>query len=299
MGTGIAVVSSALLVGCGGGGQSIRDAPGAENPASNVLNGPGSATHAEVSPDGTRLALMSNAPGIPLERPINFEIYVSSVDGHDAVRITDNDAFDAEVAWSPDGALIAIKSYRDGNDEIYVVSADGSTQTNLTRHPTSDSGPDWSPDGRLIAFDSDRDGPRDIYLMGADGSDVRRLTSTTYSTYGPQWSPDGSRIAFVDGSNVRLLVSTPDSDWYPRWSPDGSTILFVSGDFANDRFDLYALAVDAGAEPRRLVEGVDSGNAAWHPNGERIFFGRYGEDGESRLYSARPDGSDIRRLPAG
>ena len=68
-----------------------------------------------------------------------------NADGSGQTQLTDNDAFDAYPAWSPDGTKIAFDSERDGNWEIYVMNADGTGQTNLTNDPAYDSEPDWSP----------------------------------------------------------------------------------------------------------------------------------------------------------
>jgi Tol biopolymer transport system component len=91
------------------------------------------------SPDGARIAFVSNRDGNP-------EIYLMSADGTGLVRLTDNPAKDDSPAWSPDGMHIAFVSDRDDpllNDEIYVMSADGSHQTRLTNNPATDSGPTW------------------------------------------------------------------------------------------------------------------------------------------------------------
>ncbi len=312
MGYGRIAVTVTVLASCGG----ERPSPGASLPDEandeprNVLLGPGSATHPAVSPDGVRLAFLSNAPGVSHDRAINFEIFVSSISGGAPARLTENDAFDADIAWSPDGRRIAFKSSRDGNDEIYLMADDGSGQENLTRTPSAEWAPDWSPDGSLIAFSSDRNGSPDLFVMAADGSGVRSVAPTSSSDSSPRWSPDGRRIAFVsdragnddiwvmdrDGSHARRLTSRADADWYPRWSPDGTTLSFISGDFESDRWSLFAIEVEGQAEPRRLLDDVDSGNASWSPDGTRLFFGRY-VDGESRLFSIRPDGSDLRPVP--
>lgn len=299
-----------VVSGCGGDPEPERDAPAvADRDEAGILAGPGSATHPAVSPDGTRIAFMSNAPGVVVDLPINFEIYVSRLDGTETLRLTENEAFDADIAWSPDGTRLVFKSYRDGDDEIYVTNADGTGARNLTESEHSDFQPHWSPSGAEIVFASDRAGTADLFVMQSDGSGVVQLIDDTSSDASPRWSPDGRLIAFVsdragsddvfvmrrDGSDVRRLTSSPDADWSPRWSPGGDKLLYISGDFGEDRWDLMMVSVDGAEPPQIVVRGVDSGNASWHPDGERVFFGRYVE-GESRLFSSRIDGSNLRPL---
>jgi Tol biopolymer transport system component len=91
--------------------------------------------------------------------------------------------------WSPDGALIAFTSDRDGDYDIFTIRPDGSALTRLTNTPGNDAHAAWSPDARWIAFSSAHGGfkdeaPRggggqpatDIFVVRADGSDVRQLT---------------------------------------------------------------------------------------------------------------------------
>jgi len=66
-------------------------------------------------------------------------------EGSNPVRLTDNPAYDAYPAWSPDGTRIAFHSWRDGNWEIYVMDADGSNPVNVTDNPSGDYSPAWSP----------------------------------------------------------------------------------------------------------------------------------------------------------
>jgi Tol biopolymer transport system component len=277
--------------------------------STDPLFGSGSATHPALSPDGRRVAFMSNSVGVVAGIPINFEIYVADADGSHPVRLTDNLVFDAEISWSPDGERIAFQSYRDGNDEIYVMKADGSDQRNLTRLASAEHAPDWSPDGATIAFNSDRNGNSDIFVMGSRGGDVIQLTESEFSESSPRFSPDGRRIAFVsdregnddvyvmnrDGGNVHRLTSSPASDWYPRWSPDGRQLLFISGSFADDRFDLYSVPADGSGPPELVLRKVDSGNPSWHPSGQCIYVGRYiGE--QSRLFVVQRDGDGVSAL---
>jgi TolB protein len=244
----------------------------------------GQNTHPVWSPDGTKIAFLSNRDGVLNDNEINFEIYLMDANGSNELRLTENTDFDADIVWSPDGKRIAFKSYRDKNDEIYVMSANGAHQTNVTDHPAADHAPSWSPDGTKIAFNSDRSGNHEIYMMNPEGSDIRQLTEHDSSDSGPVWSPEGQRIAFVsgrdgndeiyvmnaDGSNSKRLTHAPKSDWYPIWSPDGS------------HRDL-------------LTDQSDSGNVAWSPDGRKIAFGSE-RDGHGEIYVMRTDGSEQRRL---
>ena len=51
-------------------------------------------------PHGSRIALSS-------ERDGDWEIYVMNADGSSVTRLTDNDWWDGEPCWSPDGARLA------------------------------------------------------------------------------------------------------------------------------------------------------------------------------------------------
>ena len=69
--------------------------------------------------------------------------------GDNQARLTNNNEFDGDPSWSPDGSEIAFSSERgEGHTEIYVMDADGSNQTRLTNYPGSEEGegsPAWSP----------------------------------------------------------------------------------------------------------------------------------------------------------
>ena len=191
--------------------------------------------HPSWSPDGERIAFMSNRIGL------NGEIHVMDSDGKNVIRLT-NGEWDTNPAWSPDGKKIAFESSpAKGNSEIYVMNADGRNQTRLTDSPRYDGHPSWSPDGQRIAFVSQRGGFRiQIYVMDSNGENQTRLTHDGGNKLEPSWSPDGKSIAFVynfasiqiyvmdsDGKNRRKLTDGR-RDWSPAWSPDGEMIAYES-----------------------------------------------------------------------
>ena len=118
------------------------------------------------SPDGTRIAFMSQQPGAHGADP-NYDIFLMNVDGSGLSQLTDAPGEDGFPSWSPDGRKIAYSTTRDdcSNSKapdcrvtgdigpyqtIYVMNADGSGQHRLSLQMGMFV--DWSPDGQYLVF---------------------------------------------------------------------------------------------------------------------------------------------------
>jgi dipeptidyl aminopeptidase/acylaminoacyl peptidase len=199
-------------------------------PARRFTYGDRRDTSPRWSPDGSRLAFVSNR-----ETENAGQIYVLPVEGGEAVKLTDLKESAEEPAWSPDGERMAFTTrvrddaYEEEDDRkrrprhikrlankldsvgwtfdrprhVFVVEADGSSEpTQVTSGDYNDSSPAWSPDGEQIAFasarhrDWDTDVVNDIYVVASGGGRPRKLTKTQDGCGLPSWSPDGTRIAY-------------------------------------------------------------------------------------------------------
>ena len=107
--------------------------------------------------------------------------------------------------------------------------------------------------------------------MNADGSHLTQLTFNGYDDDGVRLSPDG-----------RLLLVQRDLDPV-RGQSD---------------YDLFVMRAD-GRHERNLTNspGVDDMHPDWSPDGERIAFAS-DRDGDSEIYTMKPDGSRLRQLTA-
>ena len=275
----------------------VMDADGGNQ--QNLTNNPSDDRAPSWSPDGKRIAFMSDRDGHvdAIHGLPTYEIYVMDADGGNQQNLTNNPHYDMSPSWSPDGKRIAFASNRfafDGEKtllsfDIYVIDADGSDPQRLTENRKDDRDPSWSPDGKRIVFRARREGhfenkfaiTYEIYVMDADGGNPQRFTENRKNDWDPVWSPDGKWIAFAsdrkgdlenfdiyvmdaDGGNPQRLTENRVYDWSPSWSPGGKRIVFASdrkGDLEN--FDIYVMDADGG-NPQNLTNNPDDdASPAW------------------------------------
>ena len=204
------------------------------------------------SPDGTKIAYVTNRASNPVQR----QIYTINADGTGETMITDADQVTRlSPQWSPDGTKIAY-TWWSGQQDVYVMDADGSNQVNVTADDGwwDEWGPAWSPDGTRIAFTTDRyyeelTHNTDIMVIQADGTGIARATDVMAIDQDPTWSPDGQWIAFssprggsydiwavmapppggaIDGvteEGLTRLTTAPGADLDPYWSGDSSQLM--------------------------------------------------------------------------
>lgn len=81
---------------------------------------------------------------------------------------TNDDIFEGNPVYSPDGQWILFESEADGDMDIWMIPASGGLAIQVTTDSGFDSTPFWSPDGRRFTFESDRTGFKNIYVFDLD-----------------------------------------------------------------------------------------------------------------------------------
>ncbi len=247
--------------------------------AALVSTGKGRTTCSYFTADGRRILyssthLASEACPPPPDRSQGYvwsiepgyEIFTARPDGSDLVRLTDNQAYDAETTVCPrDGSLI-FTSTRDGDLDLYRMDADGKNVRRLTDTPGYDGGAYFSPDcsrivwrasrpkegaeledyRRLLAQGLVRPSRLEIWTADADGGEARQVTYLGAASFAPSFYPSGKRIIFssnygdpkgrefdlwaidLDGSDLERITWTPGFDGFPMFSPDGTRLAFAS-----------------------------------------------------------------------
>jgi Tol biopolymer transport system component len=107
------------------------------------------------SPDGTRIAFVSNRTGKEYEGNRNSDIWVIFPDGTKLTQISDHEESDVSPRWSPDGRMIAfIGELKDGDHpKVWLAPVTGGKAASVLAAEGLDfPTPEWSEDGKSIYF---------------------------------------------------------------------------------------------------------------------------------------------------
>jgi hypothetical protein len=215
----------------------------------------------------------------------------------------------ATPVYRPSNNRIAVQAARDGGSpKVILMEPDGSNQLRLTGGEGEELDPAWSPDRTKLAFTHQGY----LYTIGVDGTGLQRLDPAgRFQSSGdrqPVWSPDGRQLAFTrcrdgvcnsdvwivnaDGTGGRFVAGAASE---PSWSPDGKRLLFASSigvDLA--KRTLSTINVDGtGLTP--LTAAGPGRMPTWSPDGTAIAFVSQ-RDGKAAVYTAKADGSGVKRL---
>jgi len=243
-------------------------------------------------------------------------VYASSADGNhdlrtirgserDAVRLTDDSAFDARPAAAPDGSAIYYLSGSPQRHAIWRVRPDGTERHQVTQGPR-DGAFAISPDSKSIAFASldARTNAWGLWTMSVEGGAKRRIATSPSVLEHVTWTPDGRSILFTGYDKATLRVyrvpaaggtATPLTKVRSHGasiSPDGQTIACAYE--AIDELHTPVALIDAKTGALRTID-VKGSMFHWHPSGRAISFLRE-ENGGMDLWLQPLDGSPARKL---
>ena len=238
-----------------------------KEPEWDVLNPPFDLHEISIDTDETTWSSLDVSPsGEQLVFDMLGDIYITSINGGDALPLTQDFAWNIQPTFSPDGKKIAFISDRDGISNVWVMNNDGSELAQVTKEKNNlIHSPKWSPDGQYIAANkgimSSRSIPAgEIWLYhhsGGDGMVIKKRVngnSDQKNIADPAFSPDGKYLYYtqdVSAGSVfdynrdplkaifaitRYDLTTGEEEQYisgtggavvPTPSPDGKHIAFI------------------------------------------------------------------------
>lgn len=163
---------------------------------------PQSVTAPRWSPDGRSLAFLSSRPAEGSgQEPPRAQVYVLSLDGGEARRVTNLKNGVSVFQWSPDGSRLVVVS-RIGPSDSRPESKDRSDVRHYkhTRYKFNDTG--WFDDRRTH-----------LWVVDVKSGGAKQITEgNDWNDSDPQWSPDGTKIAFVSNRTGKEYEDNRNTD---------------------------------------------------------------------------------------
>ena len=224
-------------------GGDIWAAPVAGGEARLLLSHPANESRPLYSPDGARLAFMSNRTG-------GGDIYLLTFATGDVVRLTYDDGSEQLDAWSRDGQWLYFSSASHDiagmNDVFRINVAGGSPMVVAGDRYTNEYFASPSPDGTALAISA------------------RALASSQWWRNGRSHIDEAEVWIVRDIANARPTyepVTTGGAkEMWPLWSADGKSIYFVSD--RSGAQNVWIKSVGS-ASPARQLTTFKSGRVLW------------------------------------
>jgi len=255
------------------------------------------------SPDGTRIAFVSDRDGKP-------QLYIRWMDTGQIAKLTDLEYPPTGISWSPDGKQLVFTS---------LVPAE---PPSIAKLPSPPEGAKWAEppkvyENLIYRFNGPgylKPGYPQVFVVSAEGGAPRQLTTGNFPHGASElggtsaiWAPEGKslilamngtpdyeydpfhtevfEISETDGSLKQITHRKGPND-SPEISPDGKLIAYTGYD---ERYQghqttyLYICNRD-GSDPRALTSNLDrdASSPHWSGDGKGIFFS-YTEHGDTKL----------------
>ena len=270
------------------------------------------------SPDGSKIAIATEAHSDPYGRTAQSALWVVDVGSGETRKITDGDAM--QPTWSPNGQRIAFWGLRDfaaggAQREIGTVSAEGGEPVWVTEDPAVDWSPAWAPDSETLFYVSDRGGSPNIWQVGIDPgsgeavSEPRPQTAPSRLVGRITLSADGTQLVYEDvnvTSNVAYVelkggeapgdpvkVTRGSNEFVQaKTSPDGQWVVFRT---AGAQEDLFVARTDGSDLLQLTDDPAKDRQPGWSADNQRILF--YSDrSGRYEFWVIHRDGSGLEQL---
>ena len=267
--------------------------------------------HPHISPDGNRIAFLSNGSSSEGSTHLFVQDY-----GSDSTRVSSLDvrietgstymytcsfghrlvpAVTGDFGWSGDSKHIVYAKRRETPEgylysDLYMLNVETEKSERLTFDQRA-SEPSLNSDGELIVFVTQSDGTTNLSLLQTSDNSIESLTDFPAGTQtsepvflpGTQWvyftkaDDNGSGIyrIHVDTGTVEVVVDDGASDERSASISEDGKLLFSSDQ--TGIFNIYELDLDTGA--RRQLTNVLGGAFMPSASGEKFAYAHYGLTG--------------------
>jgi dipeptidyl aminopeptidase/acylaminoacyl peptidase len=153
------------------------------------------------SPDGSRIAFVSNRSGKEFDGNRNSDVWVISANGGPLTKISDHEESDNSPRWSPDGKTIAFTGEVHDRDhpKIWLAPTTGGSQSVLAANGLDliPTGLEWSQDGNSIYFEAGVKGEFQVFRVDVARKSVQQISSVARAV---------RNADFNDRANIRVYM---------------------------------------------------------------------------------------------
>jgi dipeptidyl aminopeptidase/acylaminoacyl peptidase len=199
------------------------------------------------SPDGTKIAFVSNRTGKEYEDNRNTDVWVISAEGGALTKISDHDESDNSPRWSPDGKTIAFTGEVHNRDhqKIWLAPATGGAASVLAANGLDliPTGLRWSEDGRALFFEAGVKGEYHLFRADLASKAIAQVTAGARAvravdsagramvyTVNDFKHLDDLYVADLDGKNERQLTRLNQALWKQLQLADVERFTYKSAD---------------------------------------------------------------------
>ncbi len=278
-----------------------------------LSQGPWRDTSPQWSPDGKRIAFLSNRSG-------STQLHVMWVDTRETLQLTRVEQTPSNPKWSADGRSLAFTMFLEDDTPVLPIKMPKAPKgAQLARPAVVVDSPSWASD----VNGPTRKGYTHVFTIDAStGGTPRQITKGNYNHSLGSWAPDGKTIYVhgirkpdaeylrqdsevyaipLDTLEPKALTSRQGPDTNPLVSPDGRWIAYTGydqKDYTSHLSNLHIMHV-TGDNQRVWQQALPSSpaNIVWAPDSSGVYYSMQ-EKGEENTYFA-PLNGPARRLTTG
>jgi serine/threonine protein kinase len=225
-----------------------------------------------------------------------------------------------QVGFSPDGKKILLLRVGDQDKhEAWLLpypAGSGSPRRVLEKLPMNVQTPSfsWMPDDRNVAISlaADQNSLRHLWMANVESSEMTPLTAGNAEEKYPNVSPDGKSLIYqqdsyhadvvsvsIEDGSAKTLVGIGSADTMAAWSANQAKLVWVTN--RSGSVEIWVRLPDGSERAAVTAADFPLGTTEWlmnpslSPDGDRLVYGRIGQDGFVNLWiSSLSGGSPVR-----
>ena len=141
------------------------------------------------SPDGSRIAFVSNKDGSPKIYTIQIPAPGTNISDIKATLISKANRESTAPCWSPDGTKLAYCARSNGNRQIWIYDFNTKQETQITTGSGNKENPSWAPNSLHLVYNSSDPKSSNLFIINLNQHEPVQITSGSGEKQFPNWEP--------------------------------------------------------------------------------------------------------------